>query len=43
MIAYVYEGEALAGELGFNGNVYSFVYDENFLKIHQAISLTLPK
>jgi len=43
MIAYVYDAETLAGELGFDGKVYSFVYDENFLKHHQAISLTLPK
>jgi len=43
MIGYVYDGDTLAGELGFDGEVYSFVYDENFLKDHQAISLTLPK
>ena len=43
MIAYVYDGESFAGELSFEDNVYSFVYDKNFLKTHQAISLTLPK
>ena len=43
MIAYVYDGESLAGELSFDDNVYSFIYDENFLETHQAISLTLPK
>ena len=43
MIGYVYDGDTLAGELGFDGEVYSFVYDENFLKERQAISLTLPK
>jgi serine/threonine-protein kinase HipA len=43
MIAYVYDGESLAGVLSFEDNIYSFVYDENFLKTHQAISLTLPK
>ena len=43
MIAYVYDKETLAGELEFDGEVYSFVYNEDFLKSHQAISLTLPK
>jgi len=43
MMGYVYDADTLAGELGFDGEVYSFVYDENFLKEHQAISLTLPK
>lgn len=43
MIGYVYDADTLAGELSFNGEVYSFVYDENFLKHHEAISLTLPK
>ena len=43
MIAYVYDGERLAGELSFEDNIYSFIYDEHFLKNHQAISLTLPK
>jgi len=43
MIAYVYDGENLAGELSLEDNIYSFVYDENFLKSHRAISLTLPK
>ena len=41
--AYVYDGEVLAGELGFDGEIYSFIYDENFFKNNQAISLTLPK
>lgn len=41
--AYVYDGDILAGELGFDGEVYSFVYDEKFLDTNQAISLTLPK
>jgi len=43
MIAYVYDADTLAGELRFDGELYSFVYDENFLESHQAISLTLPK
>ena len=42
-MGYVYDRDTLAGELSFEDNLYSFVYDENFLKTHQAISLTLPK
>jgi len=43
MMGYVYDRDTLAGELGFSDGVYSFVYDESFLKNHPAISLTLPK
>lgn len=45
MIAYVYDREVLAGEIGFDGQNYFFLYDEIFLasKNSQAISLTLPK
>jgi serine/threonine-protein kinase HipA len=45
MMAYVYDANILAGELGFDGKVYSFAYDEAFLnaKNSRAISLTLPK
>jgi serine/threonine-protein kinase HipA len=45
MMAFVYDADILAGELGFDGQVYSFVYDEVFLnaKNSRAISLTLPK
>ena len=44
-MAYVYDGDILAGELRFDGEVYIFLYSENFLKNreNQAISLTLPK
>ncbi len=45
MMAYVYDANILAGELGFDGKIYSFAYDEAFLtaKNSRAISLTLPK
>jgi len=43
MIAYIYDGDSLAGELSFDGNEYVFIYDEKFLHTHQAISLTLPR
>ena len=44
-MAYVYDRDVLAGELRFDGEVYIFLYSENFLKNreNQAISLTLPK
>jgi serine/threonine-protein kinase HipA len=44
-MAYVYDRDVLAGELRFDGEVYIFLYNKNFLKNreNQAISLTLPK
>ncbi len=43
--AYVYDAGILAGTLSFDGEVYAFKYDAQFLKNSQsrAISLTLPK
>ena len=45
MIGYVYDDETLSGQLSFDGEVYTFIYDELFLnsKNSRAISLTLPK
>ena len=43
--AYVYDAGVLAGTLSFDGNIYAFEYDGQFLENPQsrAISLTLPK
>jgi len=43
--AYVYDAGVLAGILSFDGKLYAFEYDGQFLENPQsrAISLTLPK
>jgi len=45
MMGYVYDNDIFVGELAFDGKIYSFSYDKEFLdnQNHQAISLTLPK
>jgi len=45
MMGDVYDSNVLAGVLGFDGQNYSFVYDNAFLEnsFSRAISLTLPK